>query len=161
MAKNIFKVLPYSMILFTACGCDPIRTVIQEIDVQVVSATGTGLASTEIRIRTSFDSHANHSPNISDSYFKEQWEESTWTTAMTNQDGYATLQYRETGIDGNTSNTPQVDRNLLGKSIDFVIVDSEDVLQEFLDLKLQPPVYVQGENASLKILNVSPPRYEK
>jgi hypothetical protein len=142
-----------------AAGCDPLRTTLQPVQLQVADATS-GHAVADARVWLKYD--YGHTVPFSEQtpQDRERWSEMPWYAATTDKEGQAQIGVKYTEIDHTLLPVPPARRDGVSNK-PYMIKVRKGHLHEDLSLVMRPGTSGAGKSFRVSILKIKPPRYVK
>lgn len=155
MPRAMFVVSSCVVCSFSACGCDPVRTTLQHVRLQVTkSESGRPVDGALIWLRYDYDRGERFLKRDT-----EYWKEvSPWHAGVTNKQGEVKVGIQYTGIDRTIGAKPPAWRDwVTGQP--YVIRVRGDKPQEEFSLVIRPNTSAKGKFFAVSVLEIERPRY--
>ena len=152
--------------LFLFSGCDPVRTTIQSVRLQVVDAnTDKPVVGVLVSLRTDYvtlrplSNEINMTADEWDRYKREIWDRQPWFSAVTDAHGYANIDIRYTALDRTNGPTPPSSRDFVTGKPYVVRVGRDGPVEEQLAMPMMPGESARGKSYVVTVNAVCQPNY--
>jgi len=165
--KQLYFVVVTSLCLVIFVGCDPVRTVSQEVRVTVLDlASSQPVAGARIQVKRDFEQNdhvienTQKSSNESEQHEREFWERQPWHSGLTDEAGVAKIEIVETALDRSSGDKPPASRDLLSGQV-YILKVSQDnqAVNEQLRVKIALGANIVGDRISVSVSKIGQPRY--
>jgi hypothetical protein len=157
----MFKLLLSAFLLVCSLGCDPVRTVSQKVQLQILDAEADSpVSDVAIRLKEDFDpatvADEDRSKEEWEQHQREVWEQSPWHTGKTDANGVATVEVVHTAIDRSRGKEPPAERDIVSGRTYLVEIEDADVHR----LEIKKDSRAIAGSVEVVILNVAEPEYQ-
>jgi hypothetical protein len=152
-------VLLCGLCVLSVAGCDPVRTTLQPVHLEVTGAASSQpVAGAEVSVRW----HYLHDTNAPGQPFDDPqaWDELPLQSGLTDQQGHTAVAIKFTGIDRTIGPWTPSWRDWVSGRPYSIRVRTGEAVEQFR-LVMQPGAFVRGRYFAMSVLAIERPRYVK
>jgi hypothetical protein len=158
LLKNI-RILFYITFLFVFAGCDPARTTLQPVRLQIInSVSKQSIPGASVEMKFDYDRFSAKKEQTANE--RKRWEKWSGNTGITDKQGQIVIEVKWTVLDRSIGPEPPAWRDWVSGRPYLIKVKKGQLYEEF-NLVMKPDTLVHGKTFSVYILDIQKPRYVK